>query len=195
MLVSHYVVVRGRLAGLGGGLYALPPRSGRWTRELGGGSRGTSPSAPPRNTEVTRWKARAPVAASTAEGSRGLASGSYRRPAVRRVAPVPSGGGGGDVPLAPPRSARVHLPDQGGRACNPPPPVPGQTAPTDHIAANQQKRPLPPPPRTDPTPLLAPTSKGGVGSLAASPPSCTPPGWVGPRSSGGYCGGGPQYIP
>ena len=27
-----------------------------------------------------------------------------------------------------------------------------------------------PPPWTDPTPLLAPTNKGGVGSLAASPP-------------------------
>ena len=30
-------------------------------------------------------------------------------------------------------------------------------------------------------PFLAPTNKGGVGSLAASPPPCTPPGWVGPR--------------
>ena len=104
------------------------------------------------------------------------------------------GGAEGDVPLAPPRSARVHLSDRGGRECNPP--EPGQTAPTDHVMANQRKRPPPPPPsRTDPTPPPAPTNKGGVGSLAASPPSYTPPGWVSPRSSGGYCGGTQQYIP
>ena len=75
MLVNHYVVGRGRLDGFGGGLHALPPdrEDGheRYVEEPGGRH-----LPPPLDTEMTRWKARAPVAASTAEGPRGLVSGS-----------------------------------------------------------------------------------------------------------------------
>ena len=111
--------------------------------------------------------------------------------AFHRVGSVSRGRGGrwlSPVPLV----TFVSISPIGGRACNPP--RPSQTAPTAHVTTNQQQHP-PPPPQTDPIPLLATTSKGGVGSLAASPPPCTPPRWVGPRSSGGYCGGDPQYIP
>ena len=78
MLVSHYVVSRGRLAGngRGGGLHAPPPPERgdgheRYVEEPGGRH---LPPPPRHGSDVT--EGRAPVAASTAEGSKGLASGS-----------------------------------------------------------------------------------------------------------------------